>query len=236
MESDEQLNAPYFEQMQGPALESFTASDEYQSWIQAKQSSLLLLSGHNDVSIAGVDQCWLSPIAVSRIAELVEQTEAPLHAYYLFPQRGALLYQALSVILIQLLQQKSEALRHKARFDELMIALHDLQEEKPSDDRDEKLISFNKLLLRVMEFFSPQDEVFIIIDRADRCHDLRNGLNHRKTLLKSLVMMVEAAKCKLKVLVVISGNQWKVEERRDELGVKEAHKVIVHALTQKVII
>jgi len=50
-------------------------------------------------------------------------------------------------------------------------------------------------------------------------------------LLKALVKMVEAARCKLRVLVVINGYQWEVERRQDELGEKRG-RVIVHTAVQ----
>ena len=70
------------------------------------------------------------------------------------------------------------------------------------------------------------------MDRADRT---RNGVkaDHRKAFLKAFVKMVEAARSKLKVLAVISGNNWPVEMHQDELGEKMRDRVIIHTATQE---
>jgi hypothetical protein len=47
--------------------------------------------------------------------------------------------------------------------------------------------------------------------------------------------MTEFAQCKLKVLVVISGDQWRLEGRRDELGEKLRDRLIFCTIEQKLV-
>jgi len=203
----------------------------------SEQSCLLILSGYNNKSIARVDQCWLSPVAMAMITDLSQHASRPIYAYYVFPQPGELLYHAFSVILLQLLQQKSHVLRNKAQCDELRAELYELQKyeqrgKNPTETEDDRLSAFHKVILRVTSFFDESETVHIILDRADRCCDWKKRVDHRKALLKALVKMVEAARCKLRVLVVINGYNWEVEKRQDELGEKIKGRVIVHTAVQ----
>lgn len=235
--SDEQLNAAYFEQMQGRRLDLFKAGKDYQSWMKSELSCLLILSGHNNRGILDIDQCWLSPVAMTLIQDFSPCPSHLAYSYYVFLPQGELLYRSLSVILLQLLNQKRQVLRNKSQYDEFRAELYELQKIEQQgknimDIEDERLSAFHKVALRVMNFFHESENVYIIMDRADRCCDLKKGFDHRKPLLKTLVKMVEAARCKLKVLVVINGDQWDVERRQDELGEKMKGRLIVHTAEQ----
>ena len=235
LRSDEQLNAAYFEQMRGRRFDLFKACDDYQSWISSENSSLLILSGYNNRSIVHVDQCWLSPIAVAMITDLRLNSSHPIYGYYVFNPQGSLLYRPLSVILLQLLRQKYQVLRNRSQSDELRAELYELQkyEHEVMATEDERLSALHKVARRVVGFFDESETVYVILDRLDRCCDLKKRVDHRKPLLKALVRMVEAARCKLRVLVVINGYSWSVEQRRDELEEKLKGRVIVHTAEQK---
>ena len=228
LESDEQLNAEYFEQMRSQRLDSLIACKEYQSWIKSEHSSLLVLAGYNNKSITYVDQCWLSPVA---IAMIMDPGPFP-SAYYVFASQGESLYQALSVIFLKLLREKRQVLRDTPQYDEFRSELEELKkyehrENKIEKSEDERLFAFHKIALRVIGFFDESETVHVTLDRADRCCDLRKKVDHRKPLLKTLVKMVEAARCKLRVLVVFNGNQWDVKERVDDLEEKMKGKIIL---------
>ena len=228
VESDEQLNAPYFEQMRGHRFDSFIACREYQSWIKSEHSSLLVLSGYNNESITYSDQCWLSPVAIAMITELRPSPSA----YYVFASQGELLYRTLPVILLQLLRQKSQVLRNRSQYEEFRSELYELhkyehRDNKFVDTENERLSAFQKLAIRVIGFFDESETVHVTLDRADRCCDLKARVDHRRPLLKTLVKMVEAARCKLRVLMVVNGNQWNVKERVDDLEEKMKGKIIL---------
>lgn len=227
--------------MKGARFDSFKAGEDYQSWTNSEHSCLLILSGYNNMSINYVDHCWLSPIAMARITDFELCPRHPIYAYYVFSPQDKSLYRAFSVILLQLLRQKSQksqVLRNKSKCKELRAELYELQRSEPQngkviENEGKWLSAFHKVALRVMSFFDDLETVHVILDRADRCCDLKKGVDHRKPLLKALVKMVEAARCKLRVLVVINGCQWDVERRRDELGEKMKGRVIVHRAEQE---
>ena len=230
LESDEQLNAAYFEQMRGHRFDSFIGCKEYQSWIKSEHSSLLVLSGYNNESITHLDQCWLSPIA---IAMITEPRPSP-SAHYVFPSQGESLYRTLSVILLQLLRQKYQVLRNRSQYEEFRSELYELQkyeyehrDNKAMETENERLSAFQKVALRVIGFFDESETVHITLDRADRCCDLKKKVDHRSPLLKTLVKMVEAANCRLRVLMVINGYQWDAKERVDDLEENMKGKIIL---------
>lgn len=239
--SHNQFNAVYFEQMRGRRFDSFKAGKDYQSWVNSEHSCLLILSGYNNRGIRQIDYCWLSRVAMALIMELEICPSHPICAYYVFPQQNELLFRAFSVILLQLLRQKSLVLRNRSQCDELLAELYELQKHEHRDKKvmeteDERLSAFQKVALRVTSFFDESETVYVIIDRADRCCNyLRQNSDYRKPLLKALIKMVEAARCKLRVLVVINGSQWDISQRRDELGEKMKERVIIHLAEQGII-
>lgn len=246
LDSDEQLNAEFFRQMRGYELESFKSGTDYRSWATAEQSCLLVLSGYNNKSILlNTDHCWVSPVAMALLDDMSRKSPTttgppPIYAYYVFAQRGELLYYAFSVVLLQLLRQKTHALRNTEKYDELRAELHELRKFEQGSHRyghddeaddDDRLSAFHKVILRILNFFNEDETVHVILDRVDRCQE-RNGVNHRKALLKALVKIVEVVRCRLHVLVVINGYSWPVETYSDELGGKVKGKFILHTAEQ----
>ena len=195
----------------------------------------MILLGKNDASIASTDFCWVSPVATG----LIEDTQL-CSAYYVFTQDDKSYVRGLSVVLLQLLRQKSPALRNGPIFSELSAELVELQAclqvpKIPAYLERSRTRAFEKVYRRVVGLFDESDVVYIVLDRVDQCENLRRGIDHRKLLLKMLVRMVEEARCRLKVLAVIKGDQWDIEQssRQDELGAKLKDRVIVHTEVQK---
>ena len=220
--------------MRDARLESFKACNDYQLWIRSETSRLLVLSGYNHADTRS-DHCWVSPVAMGLISDLPKQATGAAHAYYVFTQEDELVYHCLSIILLQLVRQRCSRLREQSQSDELRVALNKLQnlpDSTPSRFEYHKVAALQDVILRVMSLFAEADTAYVIIDRADRCCDLRRGIDHRKPLLETLVKMVEAARCRLKVLVVIKGWRWQVEKRKDGLGGTTEHKVIIHTAEQ----
>jgi len=232
---DDCLNA--FQQMKGSELDAFRASDHYRTWISSEEACLLILSGHNDQSILyGTDQCWLSPVAIAAVNDLSREKSRNVYSYYTFPRDRQLIYGVLPIILLQLLRQKSHALRDGGRYDELCAELHKFREYRQLDEpaekqRDDMVSTIEKAALRVIDFFEQSEVVYIIIDRADRCWS-SSRIDHRYLFLKTLVKMVEAARSKLRVLVIIDGSSWQVQKHRDELGENTNGRVIIHTAHQ----
>ena len=229
VDKDDDLNAEILQQMRGSKLDSFRASEDYQSWVHSERSCLLILSGYNNISLE-VDQCWLSPIAAAAVKDFDQQDISPLYAYYALPRKGKLLYDVVAVVLLQLLRRKSGTLRNERRHAELRTELGKFQQ--TGTDEDDKVLAMERVALRVIDFFEESETLYIVIDRADRCRDPK-AVDHRKALLRIFVKIVEAARCTLRVLTVIDGHSWRVENYRDELGAKMDDRVIVHTEEQE---
>ena len=201
---------------------------------------MLLLCGYNDISHASSNQCWLSPVALDLIASLRLPGQPDPYAFYIVGLREPDLYhQVLSNITIQLLRQNREALQNQEQYAELRAELLDYQKaamtsaQSDEDHRDSDKISslIQKVALRILNMFDPTKTVWIILDRADRCRfGSRNG--QRKRLLKSMVHLVEKSRVRVRVLVVVNGHDWSVDEQADELGQTDPESVILDRVEQ----
>ena len=229
VDKDDDLNAEMFQQMRGSKLDSFRACEDYQSWAHSERSCLLILSGYNNFSLE-VDQCWLSPIAAAAVKDFDQQDIDPIYAYFALPQKGKLLYDVVAVILLQLLRRKSGSLRNERQHAELRTELGRFRQ--TGLDESDKVLAMERVALRVIDFFEESETLYIVVDRADRCRDPK-VVDHRKALLRIFVKMVEAARCTLRVLAVIDGHSWRVENYRDELGAKMEGRVIVRTEEQE---
>lgn len=215
--------------MRGKELHSFrTADKDYQRWRNSEQSCLLILSGYNNIANDRVYQCWLSPIATTTVKDFDQRDIRPLYAYYALQPNGILLWDVVSVILLQLLRQKSAILRDEQKYAEVRTELENFHQTKVDSQR---ALAMERVALRVIDLFDYSDSLYIIIDRVDRCRNPKRA-DHRKSLLKLLVKMVEAARCTLRVLTVIDGASWGVEKHEDELGVKMKDRTILHTAVQ----
>ena len=223
VDKDDDLNAEMFQQMRGSKLDSFRASEDYQAWAHSERPCLLILSGYNDISLE-VDQCWLSPIAAATVKDFDQQDIVPIYAYFALPQKGKLLYDVIAVSLLQLLRRKSGSLRNEGRHAELRTELGRFQQTEM--DEGHKVLAMERIALRVIDFFEESETLYIVVDRADRCRDPK-AVDHRKALLRMFVKMVEAARCTLRILAVVNGYSWRVDNYRDELGVRMEGRVIV---------
>lgn len=145
-----------------------------------------------------------------------------------------MLYDILPVILPQLLRQKSMALRNERKHAELQTALHRLQDLSIGQCTQEagRILAMKNVALRVIDLFDELDILYVIVDRADRCRD-KNRIDHRKTLMRTFVEMVEATRCRIRILTVIDGGSWCGENVRDELGERRKERVIVHTAEQQ---
>lgn len=233
-----------FERMSGGRLEAFKSCKEYQTWSCSSQASLIFLVGINNDSIGySVDDCWLSPVACDMISNHEEGNSSMLSAYYVFPRTGESLYNALSIVFIQLLRRRSKVLRATTRYNELRSALLNFDNTKATDARAsarQKGEAFQEVASKILDLFDEEEEVSIVIDRADRCRTdhhgkLVGGPDERKPLLKLLVKMTQEARCKLKILVVLNGGRWRLEGKEDELGISKKDRVMIHTIYQELV-
>lgn len=107
------------------SLEQFKADPKgkLSSWIESKESSVLLLVGHNDESFFHSHYCWTSPIAVDRITQLVSDPNPNPYAFFVLQNEGITYEDVIPAILFQLLQTRKRALREGREHDELETLL-----------------------------------------------------------------------------------------------------------------
>lgn len=241
LDTDKEINGISLRQMRGHVFESFKHCRDYQKWVGSSSASMLILSGYNNNRILNSSIfCWISPVAVDLINDLLGQTasgESAIYAYCVLSQRGASLYQdILPGIILQLLRKKSQVLRNDKEYGEIREELCMLQEESISPakiDDDLRASIVEKIALRVIGLFDESDTVYIVVDRVDLCNTVRPvKTDHRYALLRVLVEMVQATRAKLRVLAVLNGMNLRVKEGQDELGITMKDRVIIYGRQQ----
>ncbi|GKT56542.1 hypothetical protein ColTof4_08913 [Colletotrichum tofieldiae] len=140
--------------------------------------------------------------------------------------------------MIQLLTTNRRALRNDAIYNELKAKIQRYSLER--NDIEHTIISekaskqLQKVLLEVLNMFGREQTVWIVVDRPDQCKR-RPGPNHQKKLVKALVNLVESANVKIRILLVVNGHDWRVNEQIDEFGQQKENSVVVHTVRQRTV-
>jgi hypothetical protein len=196
-------------------------------WCQTGRSSksLLILTGISNSLIAYIKRhCWLSPFAIDAIE--TSRNASATNAFYLFGEPGhTSIEEAIPTLILQLLSQKY--------FDmdghQLVLAAEarTFCKHKGKPDSYEKSIdSLTILLTQAMKVFGKDDEVSIVLDRADMCESIQ-----RNDLLRMIVGAMNSAACSVNVLVVTQGEvDWKPNER--ELNARLLEPATLHLVTK----
>lgn len=228
------------ESMRGSRLEKFRNHPKFQTWRDSSHSCMLVLAGYNESPYLD-GECWLSSIALDMIENFRKSEESDPYAFYILGrQEHNLLVPVLSRIILQLLTLNPQVLQNEKQYAELHAELEEYQGavevEKQSNNEQEYGNTINTLLqkvaLRVLNLFDQAGPVWIILDRVDRCKSGKN--DQRKKLMKALVHLLEKAVVKVRVLVVVNGGDWKVDEVSDEFGQIHHESVIVHREEQNI--
>ena len=196
----EELNTGILQQMSGQVLDIFRADETYQRWRCSVELCLLVASGYNDISIDQAYQCWISPIGTATMEEFSLNDPWSFYAYYALSRIEKLLHDICSMILLQLLRQKSSAFRNERRYMKLRTELRDFRNTRL--DESGKVSMMEKIAVRVINLFDESETLYMVMDTADRCRDPKKA-DYRKSLLRVFVKMVEAARCKLRILTVM---------------------------------
>ena len=261
VQADFDTNWTNLERMQGPLLQNFKNGIIFQDWRQSQHSSLLIMAGYNNESVYSSGKCWLSPIALDTITQLNEADQPDPYAFYILGLRPdtEMVQQVLSCLIIQLLNQNRGALQNEAVYAELNAELREyaklleesqqttalshalrIKDIKKAINKAKAFIEelsnkanaiLQKVALRVLNTFDPTKPVWIVLDRGDKCK--AGAFNHRKKLAKSLVYLVENAKVNVKILAIVNGYDWRVDEMADELGQSKEESLNVHKMEQK---
>jgi hypothetical protein len=90
-----------------------------------------------------------------------------------------------------------------------------------------------KAAVRILKMIDQDKTIWIILDRVDQCRS--NTVKHQKMLIKALVYLLENATVRIRILAIVNGYDWPVEDQQDELGANNQSSVIVHRYEQRVI-
>lgn len=227
------------ELMRGQRLAAFMNCAGMKRWLQP-HSCMLVLAGYNEVSVSSFGTCWLSPVAIDVIAKLRSSEKADPYAFYIPGlEKVDLFPQVLLHIAIQLLAANRGALRHDTQYTSLLGKIDDylnaanmMEHEQEGQISRDDITALQKVVLEVLNMFKKEQTVWIVVDRPDQCKR-RGGPNHQKKLAKALVYLLESAKPTVRVLLVVNGHDWRVEEQVDEFGQRKEGSVIVHRAEQR---
>ncbi|PLB40287.1 uncharacterized protein BDW47DRAFT_116070 [Aspergillus candidus] len=228
------------QRIQGHQLANFQNEKEFYTWRHSNQSSMLILVGYNNEQVCLSPDCWLSPVALDMITSLSKAEESNPCAFYLVGRHESRLStQVLASILIQLLRQNSQVLRDQNKYNELYAAVRKYNQAvtlQVENGRQKSGRKANKLLqdvaLHVLNLFDPHHTIWIILDRVDQCRSERETY-HRKSLMKTLVYLVEKVEVRVKVLAVVNGYDWKLDEQDDELECSNPSRVVFRTVHQQ---
>ncbi|PLN81836.1 hypothetical protein BDW42DRAFT_185144 [Aspergillus taichungensis] len=220
------------QRMQGSQLTKFQSEKDFHTWRYSKHSSMLILVGYNNEQVCLSPECWLSPAALDMITRLSKAGQADPCAFYLIGRHESRLStQVLASILIQLLRQNSQVLQNQNKYNELYAAAKKynqaatLQNENGRQKTGRKSIKLlQDVAFHVLNLFDPHHTIWIILDRVDQCRSEQETY-HRKSLMKTLVYLVEKAEVRVKVLTVANGYDWKLDEQEDELDCSNPSRV-----------
>ncbi|KAM0258111.1 hypothetical protein ACHAQJ_004016 [Trichoderma viride] len=227
------------ELMRGPRLEAFEKDPKIQAWRYSQRSCMLVLAGYNYGLDASVGKCWLSPVALDMITTMKETRPGDPYAFYILGHRESdPFHHVLSCIIFQLLTPSHKALQNGAQYAELCAEIEEYQaakgETKARLNKGKPDLILQKVALRILKMLDQNKTVWIILDRVDQCKP-DSKTKHRKNLMKSLVYLLENATVKIRILAVVNGHDWNVEEQSDEFGASDPSSVIVHTCRQGVV-
>ena len=203
----ERYDDKLFESMHLETISKYKSSPHFQKWESPDKSSMLLLVGSNhEIVMESRHHCWISPLALDLIDTFTANSRT--HAFYAFKLSGRTgIHPAVSEILFQLLTWKRRELGSEAHFATLRAGLKDYRSINVKDD-DAKLDALCHLARSTMRLFRPDETVYIVLDRIDRCEE-----NDRIDFLNALIDIMEEAVGSVKIFAIANGTGWDVEER-----------------------
>ncbi|KAL6823381.1 hypothetical protein V8C40DRAFT_247949, partial [Trichoderma camerunense] len=229
------------EVMKGSRLEAFKNNPKIRQWQYSEHSCTLILAGYNHDIYSGM--CWLSPFALDTIKNLRGSHDNKVYAFYILGQRDHDSFsQVLWCILFQLLRQTNEALQDDTQYAELHAEIQKYQKATETGGSKHTLHDYSdvadtllrKAAVRILKMVNQNKTVWIILDRVDQCKSSTKA-KHQKRLIKALVYLLENTTIRIRILAIVNGYDWKVEEQHDEFGASNQSSVIVDTYKQRLI-
>lgn len=201
-----------FEAMRCERIEMYKESPPWRDWEAPGQSSMLLIVGANHEHINQIRRhCWMSPLAVDCMESF--HASSVFHAAYTFDVWEMTdIHTAMPEILFQLLRWKRQALGNDEYLAKLLANLKEYRSTSiPSDqdtDEDAKRGLLGRIAVTTLQAFEPNETVYIVLDRIDRCQGQNQSDQDQSCLLNILIEAMEKAKCYVKVLAVANRTGW----------------------------
>lgn len=150
--------------------------------------------------------CWMSPFALDLIDNFMADSKICIfYAFKLSERTG--IHSVVSELLFQLLTWKRRELRSDVHFAMLRARLYNYRA-IDVEDGDTKLDALCHVARVTMRLFKPDETIYIILDRIDRCKG-----EHRINFLNLLIDIMEEAVGSVKILAISDGTGWDVQER-----------------------
>lgn len=205
--------------MQTDSIERYRRSDGFSAWEQTSKSALhVTIASNHDFISYGRHHCWFSPVVLDMDGRLRCLESVP-YATFVFrpPNSDTTIFEAMPVILIQLLRFLRERLVEEIDKRERLLAAARRYQETPTPGADEdsdkqiwhdKLKALAAVAVQVVQLFSSSETVYIVLDRADQC-----CARDQHGLFVVLHDIFAAASCVVKVFVVAGNVGWTLCER-----------------------
>lgn len=231
------------ELMRGPRLEEFKNCHDFQTWQGSPKSCMLVIAGYNNESVYYLGECWMSTIALDVIQSIRDSERGDPYAFDILglrKQEDDTFPQVLSRLILQLLMSDRLALQNDEEFAELCAITKEYttwtkQENTNKKEYGDTSYTFlREVALKVLKLLDQTKTVWIILDGVNRCGGVHKS-NHRKSLMKTLAYLVEKAPATVRVLAVVNGYDWKVDEEVEEIGQPQGG-VIIHTARQGTIV
>lgn len=225
------LSNEIFQRSHGPSYPTLMTCDKaeqepvFNHWLNEADAGILFLSGQNAAWVNQTTLNWLSQAAVL-VAEKLKREERELA--YIFCQTKSLLAQSEKPLVKSVFAYLAFQLLDRRPMDpqriesEIEAIIHG--DEWKSDDDYDTLQASTKLIKTALQNYHSEETVFLVIDRIDQClwtyetEKFRQGVSD---VLDSLLHVVLAAPCKLKILVVSASTSHSQDLR---LSIERRHK------------
>lgn len=191
----ERRDETIYQQMSQRSIEQFRSERAFKDWNTPGRSAILVLIGVSNENIIGIKRhCWVSPFALDLVGRVSHS------ATYVFPlQQATSIHDALPVLLFQLLRLKRTQLVGPKREG----VLADIGAYAVADNSGEKVNALSLLAKRVVQLFEPQETIYLVLDRVDRCWN-----DDQYDLMHILVDIISCGECSMKILAVADSTTW----------------------------
>ena len=210
-------------------------SAAYSEWLNTSQSRLLVVSGENDVTQA--PHCWVSPLALDLIEQLNQNSLHPSKpfTFYLLGHRESdeSPQDVVASLILRFLSIRKDLLQSPC-YDELWSQVQAYDDELCSPNHSLHKIqeALDSVVLKAFNLLDSNEAIWIVLDRGDKCQ--LPGLRHTgsRTLLRTMVRLVERSKATVKILCVVNRADWRIENDEADLGAEEDGTLVIHRCKQ----